>query len=43
MNRFALGDTAPNFTLPDHQGQTLKLSEIYRTQHVLLVFNLGFL
>ena len=42
MNRFALGDTAPDFTLPNHHGVLFKLSGIYRQQNVLLVFNLGF-
>lgn len=43
MQHLTLGDIAPDFTLLDHRGQTVRLSEVYRTQHVLLVFNLGFL
>jgi peroxiredoxin len=43
MNHFSLGDTAPDFTLPDHAGALFKLSELYRSQNTLLVFNLGFI
>jgi len=42
MNRLSLGDKAPDFTLPDHKGVLLKLSDVYRSQNVLMVFNLGF-
>ncbi len=42
MKRFAVGDLAPDFTLPDHVGVPHNLSEIIRRQHVLLVFNIGF-
>ena len=42
MNRLKAGDTAPDFTLPDHTGRPVTLSEILRQQHALLVFNLGF-
>jgi peroxiredoxin len=42
MSRLSLGDTAPNFALPNHEGAVFKLSDVYRTQNVLLVFNLGF-
>jgi peroxiredoxin len=36
------GDRAPDFTLPDHTGKPFRLPEVYQTQNVLLVFNLGF-
>ena len=42
MNRLSPGDIAPNFTLANHQGALVTLSDVYRLQHVLLVFNLGF-
>jgi peroxiredoxin len=42
MNRLSPGDIAPDFTLPNHQGALVTLSGVYRSQHVLLVFNLGF-
>lgn len=43
MQHLTTGDMAPDFTLPDHTGKTFTLSELYRLQHVLLVFNLGFI
>jgi peroxiredoxin len=42
MDRLCVGDIAPDFTLPDYSGELFKLSEIIRSQNVLLVFNLGF-
>jgi len=42
MKQLEIGDTAPDFTLPDHTGQLVSLSEIYRSKYVLLVFNIGF-
>jgi len=42
MNRLSLGDKAPDFTLPDHKGALYKLSDVYRSQNVLMLFNLGF-
>jgi peroxiredoxin len=41
MNRLSVGDTAPDFTLPDHKGELFDLSGLVRSQNVLLVFNLG--
>lgn len=41
MDRLSVGDTAPDFALPDHEGVIFKLSDVYRLQNVLLVFNLG--
>lgn len=42
INRLSAGDVAPDFTLPDHEGVQYRLSEVCRTQAMLLVFNLGF-
>lgn len=42
MNHLSVGDTAPDFTLSNHEGELFKLSDVYRAQNVLLVFNLGF-
>lgn len=42
MNRLSVGDPAPEFALPDHTGKLFRLSDLLRQQHVLLVFNLGF-
>ena len=36
------GDTAPDFTLPDHSGGVFHLAEKVDSSNVLLVFNLGF-
>lgn len=43
MNRLSVGDMAPDFTLPDHEGELFTLSNVNRTKVVLLVFNLGFI
>jgi len=42
MNRLSVGDPAPDFSLPDHLGILHTLSDRYRNQNVLLVFNIGF-
>jgi len=42
MDRLCVGNPAPDFSLPDHRGKLFRLSEIVRSQNVLLVFNLGF-
>lgn len=42
MQRLTVGDTAPDFSLTDYQGNTYQLSELYQHQNVLLVFNIGF-
>lgn len=43
MEFFSAGDMAPDFSLPNHEGSQLRLSDLYRAQNVLLVFNIGFL
>jgi len=43
MKRLCVGDQAPDFTLPNHEGSAFKLSEILSSQNVMLVFNLGFI
>jgi hypothetical protein len=43
MKRLTVGDTALDFTLPEYKGLVFKLSDLYRSQNVLLVFNLGFI
>lgn len=42
MTRVAINVLAPDFTLPDWQGQTVRLSQFRGKQHVVLVFNRGF-
>ncbi len=43
MGNLKVSDIAPNFSLPDQTGKRWVLSEQYRSQNVLLVFNLGFI
>lgn len=43
MANLKKGDTAPDFSLPDHTGKVFTLSEAAQSQKVLLVFNLGFI
>jgi peroxiredoxin len=43
MHPLSIGDLAPDFSLPDDQGNIFKLSAVIRLQNVLLVFNLGFI
>jgi cytochrome oxidase Cu insertion factor (SCO1/SenC/PrrC family) len=42
MPKIAINTPAPNFTLKDFQGQPTQLSDFRGEQHVLLVFNRGF-
>jgi peroxiredoxin len=42
MKLLSIGDQAPDFSLPDLDGNVIKLSDIYRSKNVVLVFNIGF-
>ncbi len=42
MNKLSVGDQAPDFELPDYNGNLHKLSDVYKSHFVLLVFNIGF-
>jgi len=42
MALLSAGDSAPDFSLPDLEGNLIKLSNLYRSKNVVLVFNLGF-
>ncbi len=42
LNHLSIGDPAPDFTLPNHEGTLFKLSDLFASRSVLLVFNLGF-
>ncbi len=40
--RLSVGNAAPDFTLPDHNGTPFTLSAVTQTRNALLVFNIGF-
>jgi peroxiredoxin len=42
MARVQINARAPDFTLEDFQGQTVRLSGYQGDKHVVLVFNRGF-
>jgi peroxiredoxin len=42
MPKVSLNTPAPDFTLKDYQGETVRLSDFRGKSHVLLVFNRGF-
>jgi len=42
MPRVSLNAPAPDFTLKNYQGETVRLSDFAGRSHVLLVFNRGF-
>jgi peroxiredoxin len=42
MPRVALNQTAPDFSLPDFSGKTVRLSDFHGRKNVLLVFNRTF-
>jgi len=42
MEKLTVGDFAPDFSLPDHEGTLHPLSKHYRQHNLLLVFNIGF-
>jgi len=43
MPKIQLNTSAPDFTLSDHQGKSISLSDFHGLNHILLVFNRGFL
>ena len=43
MPKVAINTPAPDFTLTDHNGQPVSLSDYRNQSNVLLVFNRGFL
>jgi len=43
MSRVALDQAAPEFSLQDASGATVRLSDFRGRKHVLLVFNRGFM
>jgi peroxiredoxin len=43
MKRLCVGDQAPDFSLPNHEGRAFRLAEVLSSQNVMLVFNLGFI
>ena len=42
MPKVALNTPAPDFSLQNFQGETVRLSDFRAKSHVLLVFNRGF-
>ncbi|MFZ6029466.1 MAG: hypothetical protein ACOYYS_17270 [Chloroflexota bacterium] len=42
MPRVSLNTPAPDFSLPDFRGETVRLSDFRSQSRVLLVFNRGF-
>lgn len=42
MSRIELNQPAPNFSLPDFNGEKVNLSDFKGQKNVLLVFNRGF-
>jgi peroxiredoxin len=43
MPRVELNATAPDFTLPDWQGNPVSLSDFRGEKHVIIVLNRGFM
>ncbi len=42
MQPLTIGDPAPDFELPDHKGNLVRLSDLLKDKNVVLVFNIGF-
>jgi peroxiredoxin len=42
MSKVALNAPAPDFVLPDFQGNEIRLSDYFGHQNIVLVFNRGF-
>jgi peroxiredoxin len=43
MPKVSLNTTAPNFNLPNFQGETVQLCDFRGKSNILLVFNRGFI
>ena len=43
MARMQINTTAPDFTLKDFRGRTVRLSDYRGDKHIVLVFNRGFM
>lgn len=43
MSRLSVGDVAPDFELPNHEGIPVRLSDVLEKRNALLLFNLGFI
>lgn len=43
MPKVELNTRAPDFMLPDFNGKPFRLSDLHGKQHVVLVFNRGFM
>ena len=43
MPKVTLNTPAPDFTLQNYQGETIRLSDFLGKSHILLVFNRGFI
>jgi peroxiredoxin len=42
LEKLNIGDSAPDFSLPNHQGEIIQLSKMLQHHPILLVFNIGF-
>ena len=42
MSRIALNQVAPDFSLPDYRGESVRLSDFRGAKNVLLIFNRTF-
>ncbi|MBW6467089.1 MAG: peroxiredoxin family protein [Brevefilum sp.] len=42
MEKLKIGDSAPDFSLPNHQGEIVQLKKMLQDHPLLLVFNIGF-
>ena len=43
MSKVSIDKPAPDFTLTDFDGETVRLSDFHGKKHVFLVFNRGFM